>query len=175
MPRRCLHGVHPFPYFAVQAEKTLCLGAACTGCIIPAYLSGRVPEPLPRRCLHGVHHQRPQWPAPHRALCLGAACTGCISDTLDQLSWFELCLGAACTGCIHRDQSIGDVRSSLPRRCLHGVHLGDISLGNASKLLCLGAACTGCIQGVSDYFSSEEALPRRCLHGVHPVAAPARQ
>ena len=56
-----------------------------------------------------------------------------------------LCLGAACTGCIssiHLDELI---TSSLPRRCLHGVH----------RWMLRGTERPG-------------ALPRRCLHGVHP-------
>ena len=34
LPRRCLHGVHPQRISAVYGEALLCLGAACTGCIV---------------------------------------------------------------------------------------------------------------------------------------------
>ena len=105
LPRRCLHGVHlcPPPLAApgrrsfasalpargasaciVQRDcaVTLCLGAACTGCILRIFarcamhtafasalpargasynLSPRrtADKALPRRCLHGVHRQKP--------------------------------------------------------------------------------------------------------------------
>ena len=57
--------------------RMLCLGAACTGCIRHAGRPRSAGGPLPRRCLHGVH------PPGHNANARGAA---------------------------------------LPRRCLHGVH-----------------------------------------------------
>ena len=81
---------------------------------------------------------------------------------------------------------------SLPRRCLHGVHLIIIvravyAILFASALpargasvnrvinmdcqdLCLGAACTGCIRHGGSLQQSHGALPRRCLHGVHHCA-----
>ena len=41
------------------ALQSLCLGAACTGCIAPACPAAHRRRPLPRRCLHGVHRQKP--------------------------------------------------------------------------------------------------------------------
>ena len=146
MPRRCLHGVHPFPYFAVQAEKTLCLGAACTGCIWRHARGNRRTCSLPRRCLHGVHPSISIAASKCITLCLGAACTGCIwGRVFDRIPIF-LCLGAACTGCICNRH--------------YGITL---------KALCLGAACTGCIARTPLAPASDLTLPRRCLHGVHPM------
>ena len=170
----------------------LCLGAACTECIIngglcdgfyavfasalPARSASLISSgprfrgtPLPRRCLHGVHRE---------------------SRTIPDYGY-----------------------STLPRRCLHGVHrtgwpsssipasifASALPARSASAystttspgtLLCLGAACTECIyrwfmaSQASDNFASAlparsasltgtgtpsgtGPLPRRCLHGVH--------
>ena len=59
--------------------EQLCLGAACTGCIHipPRRLRGQ--KALPRRCLHGVHLTAYGSATVEAYLCLGAACTGCIS------------------------------------------------------------------------------------------------
>ena len=180
---------------AILAPKDTRFASAlpARGASIPAYLSGRVPEPLPRRCLHGVHHQHHRGGRRERHLCLGAACTGCIP----------------------RKSSLSASRWSLPRRCLHGVHLFTASIvislsGFASALpargasalragrglhaglclgaactgciahaaaqrlnqaaLCLGAACTGCIAYINIHGRRIAPLPRRCLHGVHHVA-----
>ena len=121
LPRRCLHGVHPSGRLCLvisasfasalpargasrwQAAQrmgvSLCLGAACTGCIIDSrtlrthYIFASA---LPAR--GASNHVRPvQFMA---LLCLGAACTGCIA--LRPRPW--------------------SARRSLPRRCLHGVH-----------------------------------------------------
>ena len=81
LPRRCLHGVHllPAPNVAKRrnfasalpargasrqdtkawTEYYLCLGAACTGCILAFAGDDQVGVSLPRRCLHGVHRQKP--------------------------------------------------------------------------------------------------------------------
>ena len=99
LPRRCLHGVHHIQLHHAGAVRSfasalpargasprlesrstsitlclgaactgcikratclrpgqdLCLGAACTGCITSRSPSFRMIRPLPRRCLHGVH------------------------------------------------------------------------------------------------------------------------
>ena len=79
---------------------SLCLGAACTGCIV-----------------------RNLSPAMKEMLCLGAACTGCIAGwAVAGSGTSELCLGAACTGCILCIRAQIFLRNALPRRCLHGVH-----------------------------------------------------
>ena len=145
LPRRCLHGVHHIQLHHAGAVRsfasalpargasprlesrstsiTLCLGAACTGCI------GERPGPiqsaaaLPRRCLHGVHP----------------------TNQAKRLHFLRLCLGAACTGCIARPPRCTPASSALPRRCLHGVHLDCRGFTYWCLLLCLGAACTGCI------------------------------
>ena len=56
----------------------LCLGAACTGCIMYRRGNSYARRALPRRCLHGVHHKDQQKAWDIMDLCLGAACTGCI-------------------------------------------------------------------------------------------------
>ena len=60
---------------------------------------------------------------------------------------------------------------TLPRRCLHGVHLVCCLFLGYGYSLCLGAACTECIF-ISDILDGLDKipLPRRCLHGVHPLA-----
>ena len=148
---------------------------------------------MPRRCLHGVHLRC----AP------GAACTPVFASALPArgasvlvgvgLLIGRLCLGAACTGCIHEDSTPTALRTSLPRRCLHGVHrrtrwsgtrwtglcLGAACTGCIQMFpvagkagnLCLGAACTGCIPGQDSLNKHHPSLPRRCLHGVHPEVA----
>ena len=76
-------------------------------------------------------------------------------------------LCAACTGCILCAFSICPHHTTLPRRCLHGVHRVQhpgrhMAAAFASALPARGASeprrwrivCTG-------------PLPRRCLHGVH--------
>ena len=94
MPRRCLHGVHQSLSIAkrmvinfasalpargasimIQHDRTdckLCLGAACTGCILAAVDTEQVVRTLPRRCLHGVH--RPQLYSSSSAFTLPRRC-----------------------------------------------------------------------------------------------------
>ena len=167
LPRRCLHGVHPARPRGSKMKTILCLGAACTGCIAARRRAPPVRLPLPRRCLHGVHPRaarcRHQWcsfasalpargasvpsarPLTEYALCLGAACTGCIVCFFGLLLVDFLCLGAACTGCICCASARDTKCCTLPRRCLHGVHLDPERYSRARRDLCLGAACTGCI------------------------------
>ena len=59
LPRRCLHGVHPSMQVPNMPGGALCLGAACTGCILHFIEHGERQLALPRRCLHGVHRQKP--------------------------------------------------------------------------------------------------------------------
>ena len=102
-------------------------------------------------------------------------------------------LCAACTGCITRALQVRRSASSLPRRCLHGVHLVQFHLhvkrchfasalpargASAAQVLvigdmclCLGAACTGCITAAKRLKKTPKPLPRRCLHGVHLLHA----
>ena len=121
MPRRCLHGVHPSISIAASKCITLCLGAACTGCIIPAYLSGRVPEPLPRRCLHGVHHGAYRLAYRRHALprrCLHGVHQHRAGGLTDGAPLPRRCLHG-----VHRHAAVRHRRRGpLPRRCLHGVH-----------------------------------------------------
>ena len=87
-------------------RQFLCLGAACTGCI-----GQRRPRPpkrraLPRRCLHGVHH-RPMQQAvspPYFASALPARGASIRYRKSNQPT--KLCLGAACTGCIGKSRQI---------------------------------------------------------------------
>ena len=80
-------------------------------------------------------------------LCLGAACTGCIQRDrgAEGQTVTALCLGAACTGCIPRSSPPTRRPLSLPRRCLHRVHL------YTQRFFLLNCW----------------PLPRRCLHRVH--------
>ena len=97
LPARGASG-HSFP--ARLGGVDLCLGAACTGCIIPKWAKFRLSRPLPRRCLHGVHLMLGK--TRHRTRCFASALPA-------------------------RGASISMARSAkktsaLPRRCLHGVH-----------------------------------------------------
>ena len=106
----------------------LCLGAACTGCIVPGDPGLSRSAPLPRRCLHGVHPHHAQengfpYPfasaLPARGASLHRPCTlrpapfasALPARGASQLGrgvciWESLCLGAACTGCIGKSRQI---------------------------------------------------------------------
>ena len=122
----------------------LCLGAACTGCILVRAIVRNAVE-----------------------LCLGAACTGCIESDGIGIDG-RLALPRRCLHGVHLySPSPAFQRSPLPRRCLHGVHpvraalyakafffasalpARGASLDHSgivgAPVLCLGAACTGCI------------------------------
>ena len=131
--------------FACPLIDRLCLGAACTGCIFVLPPPAAPPYTLPRRCLHGVHR-----PArcgnrhrPGFASALPARGASTVRPEINNK--VVLCLGAACTGCILVVSRPLCSRATLPRRCLHGVHPPGILPGNPPQGLCLGAACTGCI------------------------------
>ena len=150
MPRRCLHGVHPLLHHPSAAASffasalpargasprlesrstsiTLCLGAACTGCIAAGFAKASTKFSLPRRCLHGVHHRAAYLPAKGSPLprrCLHGVHLGCAVVALyavhfasalpargaspprcTRLRCLALCLGAACTGCIGKSRQI---------------------------------------------------------------------
>ena len=169
--------------------QDLCLGAACTGCIPTPSGSTTGTRSLPRRCLHGVHRRQKQRAINANALCLGAACTGCILSrpihrrckiifasalpARGASQWFQstklsrcLCLGAACTGCIYTEMKSMRAISSLPRRCLHGVHLY-LSRDGAFFVPLPRRCLHGVHQTLSRWKTTRSALPRRCLHGVH--------
>ena len=60
---------------------------------------------------------------------------------------YKLCLGAACTGCIKNPMKDWKAACTLPRRCLHGVHLSTILSRDcladfASALPARGASAT---------------------------------
>ena len=148
----------------------LCLGAACTGCIIDSrtkskkkkILSKQLPArgastrrcllaftmpSLPRRCLHGVH--------PSGRLCLVISASfasalparGASRWQAAQRMGVSLCLGAACTGCIIDSRTLRThyiFASALPARGASN-HVRPVQF---MALLCLGAACTGCIRAV---------------------------
>ena len=114
---------------------------------------------------------RPALFGDQRQLCLGAACTGCIYSRFCARMDGVLCLGAACTGCIPDNIRGTPLPLTLPRRCLHGVHLDPERYSRAHRDLCLGAACTGCIHGTWRPTPFPRTLPRRCLHGVHHIQA----
>ena len=101
---------------------SLCLGAACTGCIAQypsqyshySHFASALPARGASKLLNGCMGLA--------GLCLGAACTGCIHPDQYRRLNQPLCLGAACTGCIplYLCDHLGG--RALPRRCLHGVH-----------------------------------------------------
>ena len=107
LPRRCLHGVHRALCDLRADRQRLCLGAACTECILasarlkessPVFASALPARsasltgtgtpsgtgPLPRRCLHGVHQKTQNVDKTGTHLCLGAACTECIQAAFCQ-------------------------------------------------------------------------------------------
>ena len=144
MPRRCLHGVHRLLGKQLFDRPWLCLGAACTGCIIGVKIAAvRSLLCLGAACTGCIKSVVP--PLKKFLLCLGAACTGCIAAPTPPVRYAPHCLGAACTGCICYLQTIFTIYQSLPRRCLHGVH-----------------------HARNTPSTRKMALPRRCLHGVHP-------
>ena len=124
----------------------LCLGAACTGCIL---------------CFTGR--------ANVVVLCLGAACTGCIFT-------FTVCvIGSAfasalpARGASRQSGLPAQSARTLPRRCLHGVHRcfcmpSMVFARFASALPARGASH---VEIARVYIVIP--LPRRCLHGVHPA------
>ena len=168
LPRRCLHGVHQGnqdgQHIGQHFASALPARSASTATITkyPTFFT------LPRRCLHGVHLPA-AWESPAassfasalparsaslaaqehahgRRLCLGAACTECIKVIpflFRKLAAFASALPARSASIIQSPRS--KLNNTLPRRCLHGVHLF-ISLQIQQSLT---------------------ALPRRCLHGVH--------
>ena len=88
------------PRVNTKTRPPLCLGAACTGCIItsPLQIGGLIA--LPRRCLHGVHLS--------------------TTEATDANGIFASALPARGASCTVRRQKYS--RYTLPRRCLHGVH-----------------------------------------------------
>ena len=155
---------------AVIIGLALCLGAACTGCISARDDQAAEKQPLPRRCLHGVHPAR--WGISSRWFTLPRRCLHGVhlSPARRRVTAGALCLGAACTGCICAARRARPARRSLPRRCLHGVHQNPSRSSGRTGSLCLGAACTGCIPAPAPVQSDLRTLPRRCLHGVHLIA-----
>ena len=145
----------------------LCLGVACTGCILRLSARSLTSATLPRRCLHGVHQEDTTAPALLQHFASALPARGASTCEGDRKQGCCLCLGAACTGCIPKHHDTPSRRKPLPRRCLHGVHpmqqavsppsayfasalpaRGASALGprvTGYKTLCLGAACTGCI------------------------------
>ena len=144
LPRRCLHGVHPgkstwahMPRFFASALPArgasphfpynpdcfiLCLGAACTGCILPRLPVSPLKSALPRRCLHGVHpgaagityyiyNFASALPARGASWMITLSLSdfffasalparGASLERVEAAIHGDLCLGAACTGCI---------------------------------------------------------------------------
>ena len=80
-------------------HKKLCLGAACTGCIL--YTAEEIA-------------------AAGFASALPARGASFLSR--EGAFFVRLCLGAACTGCIPTHYCYNSRCGPLPRRCLHGVH-----------------------------------------------------
>ena len=144
LPRRCLHGVHRIVLSPIAIAASLCLGAACTGCIGADH--AKVPpavgfaSALPARGASSVIS------AAFTPLIFASAlpARGASADGGTCPARRPLCLGAACTGCIPTTRARCGASWTLPRRCLHGVHLDDRLCG-CRRPLCLGAACTGCI------------------------------
>ena len=124
--------------------QDLCLGAACTGCIGAGHVVRAAPRPLPRRCLHGVHLHEQVVLRPDQAFASALPARGASHAPRAGCDFTNLCLGAACTGCI---VAVGQppvvavaFASALPAR------------GASNRLRQTKHART---------------LPRRCLHGVH--------
>ena len=82
-----------------RIHRILCLGAACTGCILIPPPYDRSSPPLSRRCLHGVHRRQKRW---------------CAA----QISLPRRCLHGVHPQC----HTLAGCSVTLPRRCLHGVH-----------------------------------------------------
>ena len=76
-------------------------------------------------------------------------------------------LCAACTGCITRALQVRRSASSLPRRCLHGVHPKRRRQQHHDPRP-LPRRCLHGVHPPREVISIHQtALPRRCLHGVH--------
>ncbi len=106
LPRRCLHGVHhPIRIPAFQ-EQSLCLGAACTGCICAARRARPARRSLPRRCLHGVHPPLITEEIRRERFASALPARGASRNFLGSKMLLVLCLGAACTGCIGKSRQI---------------------------------------------------------------------
>ena len=123
---------------------------------------------MPRRCLHGVHPLTQPCERSYVSFASALPARGASQMACIRVRSNHLCLGAACTGCITGKPCLCLLPWTLPRRCLHGVHLRWYRRGRTAPTLCLGAACTGCIPSVSSGQFEQVSLPRRCLHGVHP-------
>ena len=122
LPQRCLHGVHPLATVMRCLYHYLCLGAACTGCIASNAALAFSRVTLPRRCLHGVHLDAIAILNSFRNFASALPARGALDYPLQTIPAESLCLGAACTGCIASPGSAAQLKLSLPRRCLHGVH-----------------------------------------------------
>ena len=122
LPRRCLHGVHLSPARRRVTAGALCLGAACTGCILIDFFRSSAPTALPRRCLHGVHLNTFSAEVGKLGFASALPARGASIRDFVFMHGGGLCLGAACTGCILPPCLRRMAMWSLPRRCLHGVH-----------------------------------------------------
>ena len=80
-------------------------------------------------------------------------------------------LCAACTGCITRALQVRRSASSLPRRCLHGVHLFSRQPGFKIEIFASALPARGASPQEPGAPEMAHALPRRYLHGVHLVGA----
>ena len=188
MPRRCLHGVHPLLHHPSAAASffasalpargasprlesrstsiTLCLGAACTGCIAAGFAKASTKFSLPRRCLHGVHHRAAYLPAKGSPLprrCLHGVHLGCAVVALYAVHFASALPARGASLTFSLFTLFISFASALPARGASG-WTAEVTLGYK---LCLGAACTGCILGLLIFDCRINPLPRRCLHGVH--------
>ena len=93
---------------------------------------------------------------------------GASRDMGDDTAELLLCLGAACTGCIIYPFFRPRLRKqTLPRRCLHGVHLPSSSSRKRPTRFASALPARGASSHLLLFPSSCCTLPRRCLHGVH--------
>ena len=144
LPRRCLHGVHPYLLNNSAFTNALCLGAACTGCIASRQVPRASDVALPRRCLHGVHpFRRMVKPLPRS---LPRRCLHGVHRNGRILKPGKRALPRRCLHGVHLKMPVlSSAFTPLPRRCLHGVHRRPKPTWRPLASLCLGAACTGCI------------------------------
>ena len=145
LPRRCLHGVHLAADVVSRETNNFASALPARSASLSRPYRPRYGGTLPRRCLHGVHLKEMGYSATSFpfASALPARSASIFKRLVDK--WLELCLGAACTECIGSWTTTLLPDLSLPRRCLHGVHLSP-----PKRLWVIW-----------------DSLPRRCLHGVH--------
>ena len=125
-------------------DSVLCLGAACTGCIVRHSSSSKHFPSLPRRCLHGVHR----------------------SAIVEVGAWMTFASALPARGASRYTSIPALARffaSALPARGASPIVIFVKPCSNfASALPARGAS-----RPRSTDRADRATLPRRCLHGVH--------